>query len=63
MPTYTYITFDAILFMKYAINNKICTKLNIGYGNKTVNAETTKVVSSSSSSSPYSLQDFRPSDL
>jgi hypothetical protein len=60
---YTYITFDTILFMKYAMNNKICIKLNISYGNKTVNAETTKVLSSSSSSSSHSLQDFRPCDL
>ena len=61
LPKYTYITFDTILFMKYAMNNKICIKLNIGYGNKTVTAETTKVFSSSSSL--HGLQDFRPCDL
>lgn len=51
LPKYTYITFDTILFMNYAMNKNICIKLNIGYGNKTVNAETTKVLFSSSSSS------------
>jgi hypothetical protein len=61
LPKYTYITFDTILFKKYAMNNKICIKLNIGYSNKTVNAQTTKVLSSSSSS--HSLQDFRPCKL
>jgi hypothetical protein len=63
LPKYPYITFDTILFMKYAMNNKIRIKLNIGYGNKTVIAQTTKVFSSSSSSSSHGLQDFRPCDL
>jgi hypothetical protein len=60
LPKYTYINFDNALFMKYAMNNKICIKLNTDYGNKTVNAEITKEFSSSSS---HSLQDFRPCDL
>ena len=47
LPKYTYITFNTILFMKYVVNNKIHIKLSILYGNKTVNAETTTVLSSS----------------